>query len=100
MDVAQICLPQLIRSGPGGKNGGIAFMLLQKISGTLMQSHIIAISEVIFGSKSIRRIKEQRHYKEDQQEGCGPLPAQDAPPERGYGNDDQQRVSRQKVSRE
>ena len=71
---------KLIRSGPGGKDGGVALMLLQKFRGTLMQSHIIAISEVVFGSKSIRRIKEQRHYKEDHQDGCGPLPAQDPPP--------------------
>src|SRR5471032_3084651 len=66
----------------------------------LMQHDIISIGQIVFRGKPVRRIEEKSQHKENHQNRGGPLPAQNSPPQRGYGKNDQQRISRQEVSRE
>jgi hypothetical protein len=87
-DVAEIGLRDLIRSRPCGQDAGSGIVLLQKICGLAVNGDGVAIREIVFGRKAVRRIPEKAGDEGEADGAHQPAPIWDPAPQGGDGEND------------
>jgi len=84
--VAEIGLPQFRVGGPRGEDGCLRPSLLDQIDGALVQDGHVAVSEVVLGGESVRRIDPDAGEERGGAERGDPLPASHAGLPDGYAD--------------
>src|SRR5689334_9854502 len=97
LHIAEICLGEFVGGRPGRQYRKSALMLFQEVSCLNMKADKIAIGEIVFRGKAVRRVEEEGKNEEDDQHRGRPFPAQNATAQRGHANDDHQWISRKHV---
>ncbi len=99
-DITEIGAGEFVAGRPGGKHTRHGIAGFEEILPVLVQPDVVAVGEIIFERKAIRRIDEQRGDKaqNDEDYDCPPYPYPAA--QGGNKDDDDQRDDREHVARQ